>query len=88
MKIVHKDLRHGKISLIPECLDDLFVLEKIIVEGFIEGTEPTEYSKKNQLSVDHFYKIDSDLDEEENNEEDLYSSWSSEDKEKTFYLSD
>ena len=40
--------------------------EKIIVEAFIEGTEPTEYSTANKPSVDKFYMIDSNIEDIEN----------------------
>ncbi|MFH0925630.1 MAG: PBP1A family penicillin-binding protein [bacterium] len=45
--------------------------EKTIVEAFIEGTEPTEYSNPDDLSADQFYKIDSDLENNNPDEGDI-----------------
>jgi protein pelota len=35
MRVIHKDLKHGKIKLVPETLDDLWHLQHLIEEGDI-----------------------------------------------------
>ena len=33
MRVIHKDMKHGKIKLVPETLDDLWHLNHLIEEG-------------------------------------------------------